>query len=469
MNSTIENQVVLPKDGTPRDQVLKTLRSLHDSDTNWHEGRTFSLVYHASDEHTEFLKKAYSIYFHQNGLNPSAFPSLKKFEAEVVSMAANLLGGGTNAAGTMTSGGTESIMMAVKTYRDWARATKGITAPEMIVPESIHPAFDKAAHYFDVKIRKAPLTADFRVDPAAVEKMIAPNTILLVGSAPQYPQGVIDPIAKLAALAKARGIGMHVDACVGGFILPFLKKLGYPIPAFDLSVDGVTSMSADLHKYGFAAKGASIVLYRDKDLRRYQFFVSADWPGGAFASPSMPGTRPAGSIAAAWATLTAFGEAGYLEIARTCMENAEKIQAGIRALGMKIVGEPQCSIFGFTAEDVDVYAVADQMQARGWYIDRQQKPTCLHLMVTPAHTGQIDAFLADLKASVTAVRKDPNLSTQGMAAMYGMMAKVPDPKMVDQFLYSYMDDRYSTLGAESAKPLLGTEAAKPLDGSTHTP
>jgi glutamate/tyrosine decarboxylase-like PLP-dependent enzyme len=446
-----ENTIALPKTGTSRAAVLEELRKLHDSDTNWHEGRTFSLVYHASDEHTEFLKKAYSIYFHQNGLNPSAFPSLRKFEAEVVSMAANLLGGGEHAAGTMTSGGTESIMMAIKTYRDWAREKKGITAPEMIVPVSIHPAFDKAAHYFQVKMHKAPVGPDFRVDLEAVRKLINPNTILLVGSAPQYPQGVIDPIAKLAAMAKEKGIGMHVDACVGGFILPFLRKLGHPVPPFDFSVDGVTSMSADLHKYGFAAKGASVVLYRDADLRRYQFFVSSDWPGGAFASPSMPGTRPAGSIAAAWATMKAFGEEGYLGIARTCMDNAGRIQAGIRALGMRIIGEPEVPIFGFTADDFDVYAVADQMQARGWYIDRQQKPTCLHLMITPAHTNQIDAFLKDLKESVATVRANPKLSTEGMAAMYGMMAKVPDPSMVDPYLYQYMDARYSTRDPSQGK------------------
>ncbi len=440
-----DNKVVLPKKGTSRDLILKQLQSFHDDDTNWHEGRTFSLVYHAGDEHTEFLKKAYSIYFHQNGLNPSAFPSLRQLEAEVVSMAANLLGGGAAAAGTMTSGGTESILMAIKTYRDRARALHPeITKPEMIVPVSIHPAFDKAAHYFDVKIVKAPLTPDFRVDVEAVRKRINSNTILIVGSAPQYPQGVIDPIAELAALAKSKGIGMHVDACVGGFLLPFLKRLGYPIRAFDLSVDGVTSISADLHKYGFASKGSSIVLYKDKDLRRYQFFVLADWPGGCFASPSMPGTRPAGAIATAWGTLQAFGEDGYLEIARVCMDNSRKIQAGIRALGLEIIGNPEATIFGFTGRDVDVYAVADQMQLRGWYLDRQQRPTCLHLMITPAHTNHIESFLADLRDCVAIVRGNPALSTEGMAAMYGMAAVVPDPSLIDQYLYKFMDDRYST-------------------------
>ncbi len=431
--------------GTPREELLKTLQASHDRDTDWKEGRTWSLVYHASDEHTEFLKKAYSIYFHQNGLNPSAFPSLQQMEAEVVSMSANLLGGGLHAAGTMTSGGTESIMMAVKTYRDRARTLRPeITRPEMIVPTSIHPAFDKAAHYFDVKIVKANLSPDFRVDIEAVKKLTNENTILIVGSAPQYPHGVIDPIRELATFAKSKGIGMHVDACVGGFLLPFLKRLGHPIPDFDLSVDGVTSMSADLHKYGFASKGASIVLYKDKDFRRSQFFVLSEWPGGAFASPSMPGTRPAGAIAAAWGTLRAFGESGYLEVAKICMENTSKLQAGIRALGFEIVGKPETTIFAFSAKDFDVYAVADQMQRLGWYIDRQQKPTSLHLMVTPAHTRHVETFLADLKNSVATVRDNPALSTEGMAAMYGMMAKVPDPSMIDQFLYQHMDERYST-------------------------
>lgn len=438
------NSVKLPKKGTPREQILKALESYHDLDTRWHDGKTWSLVYHASDEHTEFLKKAYSIYFHQNGLNPSAFPSLKKYEAEVVSIAADLLGGGDpGVCGTMTSGGTESILMATKTYRDWARAAKPhIKVPEMIVPESIHPAFDKAAMYLDVKLVKAPLTADFRVDVDAVRKLINANTIFIVGSAPQYPQGVIDPIHELGKLALEKGIGLHVDACVGGFILPFLKKLGYPVRDFDFSVPGVTSMSADLHKYGFTAKGASIVLYRNKEIRRHQFFVLSEWSGGAFASPSMPGTRPAGSIAAAWGTLMAFGEEGYLQIAKTCMDNARKIQDGLITLGFSIVGRPDATIFGFKHDTLDVYAVADQMQARGWYIDRQQKPTCLHLMVTPAHTAIIPQFLKDMKECVEYVKSHPETSTQGMAAMYGMMAKVPDPSMVDQYLYQYMDERY---------------------------
>ncbi|MBC7690902.1 MAG: aspartate aminotransferase family protein, partial [Methylotenera sp.] len=343
-----ENQVSLPKKGTARDTILEKLQSFRDKDANWHDGRTWSLVYHAGDEHTEFLKKAYCVFFHENALNPGAFPSLKKFEAEVVSMAANLFNGGETAAGTMTSGGSESIMMAVKTYRDQARALRPeITRPEMIVPITIHPAFNKAAQYFDVKAVHVAVGDDFRADLKAVEAAITPNTILIVGSAPAYPHGVVDPITEMAALALKHRIGCHVDACVGGFLLPFLKKLGRPIPAFDFSLPGVTSITADLHKYGFTAKGASVVLYRDKELRRFQFFTHTEWPGGLFASPSMTGTRPGGSIAAAWATLNAMGEDGYLEMAEKVMNTTETLQKGLQTLGLKILGKPEMSVFAF--------------------------------------------------------------------------------------------------------------------------
>lgn len=440
----MEKMTVLPKKKQSREKILEALRKHHDQDSNWHDGRTWSLVYHAGDEHTDFLKEAYSIYFHQNGLNPGAFPSLKKYEAEVLAVSADLFGGGTEAAGTMTSGGSESLMMAVKTCRDWARATKPeIQQPEMIVPASIHPAVDKAAHYFSVKLIKAPIGADYRVDVKAVEKLITPNTILLMGSAPQYPQGVMDPIEDLAKLASSRGLWMHVDACIGGFFLPFVRKLGFPVPAFDFSVPGVTSISADLHKYGFSAKGASIILYRNKDYRRHQFFVLEGWSGGLFASPSMTGTRPAGSIAAAWATLMALGEEGYLEAFQGMMETTRKIQTAVRDMGLQILGNPVGPIFAIASDQIDVFAVADQMEQRGgWHIDRQQLPNCLHLTVTPAHEPVLEIFLKHLSESVEHVKAHPELSGQGKAAMYGMMAKIPDPRMVTQFLYQYMDERY---------------------------
>ncbi len=442
----MENKVSLPKQGTAREQVFSQLESHHKVDTKWQDGRVFSLIYHASDEHTEFLKKVYTLYFHENGLNPSAFPSLKKYESEVVSMAASLLGGAENAAGAMTSGGSESIMMAVKTARDWALKTKSIKTPEIVMPSTIHPAFDKAVHYFGVKPVKIPVTQDYSADVEATQKAINANTIMLVGSAPQYPHGIMDPIPALAALAKQNGILMHVDACVGGFMLPFLKKLGRDIPPFDFSVDGVTSMSADLHKYGFTAKGASVILYKDKDLRRFQFFVTKDWPGGLFASPTVTGTRPGGSIAAAWATLQAMGEEGYTKIYSSLIETTEKFKKGVQALDCKIVGKPIGTLFAFETPGVNIHVVSDLMEKQGWFVDRQMFPDTIHLTITPAHTPIVDKYLADLKDSIATAKAHPELAEEGMAAMYGMVAHIPDPSMIDHFLYQYMDERYQTEG-----------------------
>ena len=440
----MDNKVALPKQGSDRNAVFAELEKLHQVDAKWHDGRVFSLVYPLSDEHTEFLKKVYTLYFHENGLNPGAFPSLKKFESEVVSIAANLLGGGETAAGAMTSGGSESIMMAVKTYRDWARATKGITAPEAVLPMTVHPAFDKALHYFGVKAIKVPVDADERADVQAMKEAMNGNTIFLVGSAPQYPHGVMDPIVELAALAKANQIGMHVDACVGGFMLPFLKKIGEPIPPFDFSVDGVSSMSADLHKYGFTAKGASVILYRDKDLRRFQFFVTKDWPGGLFASPSVTGTRPAGSIAAAWASLNAIGEEGYLKLYRDLLHTAHRFQNGLKEAGFQLVGTPIGTLLAYQSKDVNIHVIADLMEKRGWFVDRQMSPDSIHLTITPAHSAIVDQYLNDLRESRTHAKAHPELAQEGMAAMYGMVAQIPDPSQVHQFLYQYMDQRYET-------------------------
>ncbi|MGC9336215.1 MAG: pyridoxal phosphate-dependent decarboxylase family protein, partial [Anaerolineae bacterium] len=280
--------------------VLSRMQQLRDQDARWQEGKTWSLVYDAGEELTEFLKQAYTLFFSENGLNPMAFPSLRRFEAEAVSMTASLLGGSERTAGNMTSGGTESILMAVKTARDWARSHDPANdAPEMVLPASAHPAFDKAAHYFCVRAVHVPVGTDFRADVEAITRAITPRTILLVGSAPSYPHGVVDPIADLAGVAREHGLLCHVDACVGGFLLPFVRRLGYPVPDFDLGVPGVTSISVDLHKYGYAAKGASVILYDSRELRRHQFFVHTGWPGGIYPSPTMAGTRPAGPIAAA--------------------------------------------------------------------------------------------------------------------------------------------------------------------------
>jgi glutamate/tyrosine decarboxylase-like PLP-dependent enzyme len=425
----------LPKQGQPVDEVLTRLRARRDHDAKWKDGRTFSLVYFAGDEVSTLLKAAYGEFISENGLSPMAFPSLREMECEVVSIAASLLNGDAEVSGTMTSGGTESIMMAIKAAREFGRTR--CKRPHVIFPASAHPAFDKAVHYFDVDHSHAPLGPDFKVDLKAMEALIRPETVLLVGSAPAYPQGVIDDIPAIAALAKSRGLWCHVDACLGGFFLPFARKAGRALPDFDFSVDGVTSMSADLHKYGYAAKGASVVLYRDASLRRHQFFTYSGWNGGLYASPSFSGTRPGGAIAAAWAVLHHLGEEGYVARARSILDTTAKLIDGVRAAGLRVLGEPLGSVFAFTSDEVNVYELGDAMDARGWKLDRQQNPPALHCMVTPAHAPVATQFLKDLSECAAALKRGEP-APEGSAAMYGMVGAVPT-QQVDDFLHDFID------------------------------
>lgn len=402
-----EQKVKFPEKGTTKDDVLKKMKASRDEDAKWREGKTFSLVFFAGDEVLELLKEAYNMFLSENGLNPSAFPSLKQFEAEVVSMTTDMLGGDANTCGNMTSGGTESILMAVKTAREWAKKNMpGVKNPEIVLPITAHPAFDKAAHYFQVKAVHTPVGKDYRADVDAMKKAINKNTILLVGSAAQYAHGVVDPIRDIAAVAKSNGLLCHVDACIGGFVLPFAKKLGYDIPDFDFRVPGVTSISVDLHKYAYSAKGASVILYRNKEIRRHQFFVYTDWPGGIYGSPTMTGTRPGGAIAAAWAMLNYLGEEGYLRIVDRVMKTTKKLIEGINAIdGIHVVGEPHMSIIAIGSDKLDVYEVGDELMVRGWHVDKQQFPPTLHLTVTYAHADVADKFLSDLSECAGIVKK----------------------------------------------------------------
>jgi sphinganine-1-phosphate aldolase len=476
----------LPMQGMAGEAVLERMRELRDRDANWRAGKTWSLVYHAGDQVSELLKEAYTMFFSENGLNPMAFPSLKAFESQVVAMTASLLGGDADIAGNMTSGGTESILLSVKTAREWARAKNPpISTPEMVLPATAHPAFDKAGHYFGVKPVRVPVLADFRADVQAARAAITPGTILMVGSAPSYPQGVVDPIVDLAQVAKDNGLLFHVDACVGGFMLPFVRKLGYPVPDFDFGVPGVTSLSVDLHKYAYAAKGASVILYRSKALRRHQFFVSTDWTGGIYASPTMTGTRPGGAIAAAWAVMNHLGEEGYLSLADTVMKTVTKLRTGVESIeGIHILGDPAMSVLAIGSDRLNVYEIGDELTLRGWHMDRQQHPPSLHLTVTQAHAQVADLFLLDLADAVAKVRsfsfgKLSNAAKVGLvraaarllpapwmsalasrssyvtgldgadmparsAAMYGMMASLPNKGDLDELVLDVLDSLTDT-------------------------
>jgi glutamate/tyrosine decarboxylase-like PLP-dependent enzyme len=371
-------------------------------DANWRAARTFSLVYPAGDEVDEILHDAANLYLHENALNPLRFPSLREMEIEVVADTAALLSAPAGAGGCMTSGGTESIVMAVYTARERARAERGVERPNLVAPRTAHPAFAKAAKYLGLEHRQIPLDADLRADLAAAERLVDERTALVVGSAPNYPFGTVDPIPGLAALAGERGISMHVDGCLGGFLLPFWERLGEPVPPFDFRVPGVTTLSADVHKYGYCVKGASVLLHRDEThLAKYQRFLYTDWPGGLYFSQAIAGTRPAAPIAAAWAVTRRLGIEGYVALARRVREATRTIQAGIAATpGLFVIGAPVMSVFAFGSKTADPFAIADRLEERGWCVDRQKNPDALHLMLSPRHADVADEFVADLREAV---------------------------------------------------------------------
>ncbi|MEA3274165.1 MAG: pyridoxal-dependent decarboxylase [Pseudomonadota bacterium] len=411
----------LPKSGIAPDEVLAAMMDARGEDADWRRGRLWSLVYHGGAEHTGTLHRAYELFSAENGLSPKAFPSLARFEAEIIGMLAGLLGD-AGARGSMTSCGSESIMLAVKAYRDHARVAKPrIWRPEMLVPSSAHPAFFKAAEYLDVVARPIPVGPDYRAVAGAMADAVNGDTILLVGSAPSFPQGVVDPIDELGRIALDRGVGLHVDACLGTFMLAFLDRIGRSAPRFDFRVPGVTSVSADLHKYGYAAKGASAVLYREPKLLRSQVFVYKDWPGGHFSSPGVTGTRPGGIIAAAYAALLTLGTDGYTRLAREAMELTGTLLRGIRGIpGLHVLGKPDMSVFAFAADGYDIYAVADALEKKGWHMDRQNNPNSLHMIVTPHHGQAVGAFLEDLRAATARARQRPPDESSRRAVLYGI-------------------------------------------------
>jgi len=439
----------MPDTGRNKEEILKELKELSSADPEYRDGRLWSLVYYLGEEHTSFLQNAYNSYFSANGLNPTAFKGLKQLENDVIKTTAKMLNGDKNVCGVVTSGGTESCLLAVKTYRDLARATKRIKRPEMILPETAHVAWAKGAEYFGVKAVYAPLDKDYRVDAGAVRKLVNRNTVMILGSAPEYPHGLIDPIEELGEIAEAKNIPLHVDACVGGYILPFIEMTGVRLPVWDYRVMGVTSISADTHKYGFAAKGASTITYRSLDILKHQMFVLQNWPGGVFASPALLGTRPGGAYAAAWAAIQAIGRDGYIELARKTLDTTNRLKKGINDIpDLKIVGNPQASLFAYlsTSAEVNIFAVGDFMEKRGWHIDRLQHPDALHAMVTPGHEPVVGNYLEDLQEAVSWVREHPEAAESGGAATYGMIAHLPFQKMVKKQVLDMFADMYGPEG-----------------------
>ena len=397
----------LPPKGIPATQVFDELESLRADDVDWRNGKVFSLAYYAGPQAIAVAEDAYRRFSGENALSTDAFPSLRIMQQDVLSMVGPWLGAHKDSAGFMTSGGTESILMVVKAARDQFAQTRGVTTPNIVLPTSAHAAFEKACHYFGVESRRSGVGQDWRADIAAMERLIDDNTVMLVASAPQYPQGVVDDVTGIAALASSRGINCHVDACMGGVTLAYLVKLGLPIPAWNLSVSGVTSISVDLHKYGYTSKGASVVMYSSKSLRAHQGFFTDNWLGGMYASSGMLGTKSGGSIASAWAVLRHLGDDGYTALVRQTRNATEQLANHIVAHPHLVLrAYPDSTLICFGAADpsvLNVFAVADELRIRGWYVDRQTPPDSLHCTVNAIHHDKIDAFVVDLDASIESV------------------------------------------------------------------
>lgn len=437
----------LPETGMDPERILGIMTDIRDEESSkWQDGFVSGAVYHGDAAHIDFLNRVYAINSQSNPLHSDVWPSAAKYESEIVSMTARMLGAEQTddpVCGVVSSGGTESILLAMKTYRDWAADTRGIRQPEMVVPETIHAAFDKAAQYFNIRIIHVPVGKDFRADIRAMKKAVTKNTIVMAGSAPSFPHGVIDPIAELSRYCRDRKIGFHTDACLGGFVLPWARKLGYDIPPFDFSLPGVTSMSADTHKYGYAAKGTSVVLYRHPQLRRYQYFKATEWPGGLYFSPTFAGSRPGALSACCWAALVAMGEGGYMDATRRILATAAQIRKGVEKIPeLHVLGDPLW-VIAFASEKINIYQVMDRMGEKGWSLNGLHRPSCVHICVTLRHTrpGVAKRFVDDLAGAVAYVRQHPSDKGQ-MAPVYGMAATLPVRQLVGDMMERYIDLLY---------------------------
>ncbi|MEM9606865.1 MAG: aspartate aminotransferase family protein [Actinomycetota bacterium] len=399
----------LSEQGRPVDDVIAELAAKREADLRWEDGRTFGMVYDGGPGVQEVAHRAAELYLHENALNTKAFPSLGQIQSEVVGWTASLLHGPDTASGFLTSGGTESILCAVKAARERGRAERDVRSPNVVLAESAHAAFHKGAHLFGLEVRVAPVLADWTADVETMAALVDESTVLVVGSAPQYPQGVVDDIPAIAALATSVGASCHVDACMGGFVLPFAEMLGVEVPVWDFRVEGVTTISADIHKLGYAPKGVSVILHRTKELRRYQTFVFDGWLGGFYASPNLQGTRSGLPMAAAWAVMQHLGLAGYRELTGVVLANADRMRAGIAEIdGVRVLGDGQFHLVAMATDPeaerpVDVFAVGDELLARGWFHDRQTPPDSLHSTVSNSNTGVIQDYLVALAESVEAV------------------------------------------------------------------
>lgn len=437
----------MPINGVSHEILLKQMRHMARTENSWDEGKASGAVYHGGQHHIKFLNKVYGLFSQTNPIHSDIWPGINRMEAEVISMVSDMLGSqksGSDVCGTLSSGGTESILLAMKACRDFSLVERGIKKPEIVVPVSAHAAFDKACQYFSLKKKTIPVGRDGSAIPGAYQKAVNRNTIALVASAPSFPHGAIDPVEEVSEIALKKGLWLHVDACLGGFLLPWLKD-AYPVPSFDFSLPGVSSISVDTHKYGFGAKGSSVILYRRKELMHYQYFTASDWPGGLYFSPGFAGSRSGAVSAQAWAAMLSIGQDGYRSAALSIMKAATELRKNISKIdGLKLIGQNWWVITFSGTSGINIYEVMDRMALKKWSLNGLHHPSCLHFCVTLKHTdiSVQKEFLNDLKEAVRWVRKNPG-ETDGLAPVYGMASSLPVGGAVDDVLKRYLDQLYS--------------------------
>eukprot|EP00050_Salpingoeca_kvevrii_P016888 m.59692 g.59692 ORF g.59692 m.59692 type:complete len:578 (-) comp7232_c0_seq1:178-1911(-) len=445
----------LPAKGKTDAQVLalaEKYRACGGPEERLKEGKVSGTMYigwNGYHEYTEMLTKVYGLFAWANQLHASIFPGVRQMEAEIIGMTVKLFHGGPDACGAVTSGGTESILMAVKAYREHAFQTKGITKPNLVMARTAHPAFLKACEYLKIAprlVNEDPVTR--KVDAPTIAKSIDRNTIAIVGSCVQYPWGVADDIPGLAALAKKKNIGLHVDSCLGSFLVPFVRECGYDFIDFDFVLDGVTTISVDTHKYGLAPKGSSVILFSNKELRHGMYSMYADWPGGVYGTPTMAGSRPGALVAATWAAMVKHGREGYLNNAKAILAATRRIAEGIKKIpGLKLVCEPEVSVVAWTSDVFDINRLCDPlMEECGWDLNVLQFPASMHIAVTMAHTvdGVVENFLRDLAKCVVPLNETPGVEVSGAGRLYGQSQAVPDRSIIRQVVSMYMDAVYQT-------------------------
>ncbi|CAH0518350.1 unnamed protein product [Peronospora belbahrii] len=442
--SKMEKLYALPEKGMDDEKLLTLMENLAGNDDDkWREGLVSGAVYYGEKEHLDVLNKAYALFAVSNPLHADLWPAVNKFEAEVIAMTAGLVNGGhSEVCGTLSSGGTESIFLATKAHREYYRHKHGITKPEIIACVTAHAAIDKACDVLGIKLIKVPMDLKtLKVNLNAVRWSISANTILLYSSAPNFPHGMIDDIEALSKIAVQNDVGLHVDCCLGGFVLPFARKLRQDIPLFDFSLPGVTSMSCDTHKYGYGSKGTSVVLYKNAEIRRFQYFSYPDWTGGLYVTPTLAGSRPGALSAAAWASMVRLGHEGYIEKTKGILDTVDEIKAGIQRIdGIHLLGDPKVMVVSFAGnEGINALKVSDAMTKHGWSLNPLQHPTSVHLCVTVRHIGKAKKFLDALEAAVNQIKEDPDPSSpEGGSAIYGMASSLPAGP-VDDLLRMYTD------------------------------